>query len=131
MIIKKVGEAQSSAPLKTSPEDNPGSRSLEDLGVSEDCCCKSSSNYPPTVQSAGQLTLASPASFKVPRNWHQYSLLMHTTCGDTGLRREEPVGPVCQDPKMGAYLVIHTAMSTRNINSGKNDGIKSLTLGLL
>lgn len=39
--------------------------------------------------------------------------------------------PVCQGPKMGIFLVIHTTLSISNINSGKSDKIKSSTLGLL
>lgn len=41
------------------------------------------------------------------------------------------MGLVCQGPKMGIFLVIHTTMNMSNINSGMSDEVKSLSLGLL
>lgn len=76
--------------------------------------------------------MPSQASFKVSKTGVSTACLIARAIGqDTGLRRVRPVGLVCQGPKMGIFLVIHTTISMSNINSGKSDEVKSLSLRVL
>lgn len=102
-------------------------------GASENVKLQVSCNYPPTLKSAGLRADCAhlPHSRCIRTGIRIAYLIARAFCQDTGLRRERQVGPVCQGPKMGIFLVIHITLSISTNNRGYSDMIKSLVLGLL
>lgn len=90
-------------------------------GASEDLKLQVSCNYPSTLELAGLRDDCPhwPYSRYIRAGISTAYLIARAFCQDTGLRRERQVRPVCQGPKMGIFLVIHTTLSTSSINSSK------------